>query len=90
MGQYRRTRYLAPLFAAFATAAAVAVAPPAEANSNPANCRAKSGGVSCQKQGHSSFRAEPQTRQPPVGLWHPAWLPGYGRGPALPPFIALD
>ncbi len=70
-------------------AAAILSAPPAAASSNPVTCRDGGAARVCHKQGHSSLHARPEIRQPAGGLFHPAWLPGYGRG-HLPPILALD
>lgn len=74
---------------ALGAAAAIALAPPAGASSNPVDCRQTGGSTVCQKQGHASLRSEPTVRTPSGSLFSSAWLPGYGRG-HLPPFLALD
>lgn len=83
-----RRAALIPVLAALLVSS-IAVAPAAAATSNPVNCREGGGARVCQKQGHSSLHAKPQIRQPAGGLFHPAWLPGFGRGP-MPPLLALD
>lgn len=70
-----------------AVGAALAAAPVASASET--TCRQNGGSTMCQKTGHSSLYAEPQTRTPTGGLLGSAWLPGYGRG-QLPPLLALD
>ena len=80
-------RFFAPLLAAVA-AGAVALAPTAGATSNPSTCRESGAAKVCQKQGHSSLHAKPTPRNA-GGPFSSAWLPGYGKGPALPPLIAL-
>lgn len=70
-----------------AAGAALATAPAAGASET--TCRQSGGSTMCQKPGHSSLYAEPQTRATNGGLLGSAWLPGYGRG-QLPPLLALD
>lgn len=80
-------RLIAPLIAA-AAAGSIALAPSAGATSNPTGCREAGAAKVCQKQGHASLHAKPTPRNT-GGPLSSAWLPGYGRGPALPPMIAL-
>lgn len=78
-----RFRHFAPLIAAGAMAAAVAVAPPAAAISNTTSCQEKGAASVCQRQGHSSIHVSPPTRatQPfgfgvGFGPMNPLWLLG--------------
>lgn len=81
-------RRLLPMIAVVA-AAVIALAPPAQAASSPANCRQSGAATVCQKPGHASLHAKPSVRTPNGSLFGSAWLPGYGRG-HLPPLLALD
>ena len=81
-----KLRQIVPALA-IAAGAALATAPAAGASE--ATCRQGGGSTMCQKPGHASLYAEPQTRTKAGGLFGSAWLPGYGRG-QLPPLLALD
>lgn len=77
-------RYVTQLLAApLLAAVTLAAAPAAGAASNPVACRESGKTQMCQKQGHSSLRAQPTVRN------SSPWLPGYGFG-HLPPILALD
>ncbi len=85
----RIARFIGPkVMLAVGVVLSLALSPAANAASNPVNCRDIGGARVCQKQGHSSLHSIPTVRAPAAGLWSPAWMPGFGRGP-LPPMIAL-
>ena len=77
-----RFRHLAPLIAAGAAAATIAVAPPAGAIANTTQCNDKGSASVCQRQGHSSIRVSPppQVNRPfgfqNGGPMNPLWALG--------------
>ena len=76
----RRTlsHLVAPLIVAGAAAATIALAPNASAASNSTACRDKGTATVCQRQGHSSIRAEtPNRASQPFGF-------NFGFGPMNP------
>lgn len=83
-------RYITPILATpILAVGALAAAPAAAAGSNTATCSEIGTATVCQKQGHTSLRAEPPTVSSPAGsLFSSQWLPGYGQGP-MPPVLAL-
>lgn len=75
---------LVPVGAAIAAAMTLAAAPTAGADTNEPACRASGTGTMCQKQGHSSLHARPVMPTGQSSLMDEAYMPGYGRGPAIP------
>jgi hypothetical protein len=78
-----RFRHLAPLIAAGAAAATIAVAPPAGAIANTTQCNDKGSASVCQRQGHSSIHVSPPPRannqfgfRPGFGPMNPLWALG--------------
>lgn len=74
-----------PVVASLVVTLALICAPAAGADPDGTKCGKRGGGASgCQRPGHSSLHTEPKTvpNTPPAGLMRPAWMPGYGVGPA--------
>jgi hypothetical protein len=87
MTSLTRSRFLAPLLAAFAAAVAIGTAPAAHASA--AQCSERGAAKLCQRPGHSSLYSEPRVSFPSGALFGGAWMPGFGMnsGPAL---MAVD
>lgn len=77
-----KLRHLAPLVAAGAAAATIAVAPPAGAIVNTTQCNDKGAASVCQRQGHSSIHTTPPRVNRPFGFqmgfgpMNPLWALG--------------
>lgn len=75
-----RPRYFAPLLAAGAAAAAIAVAPSASAI-NPPSCSDTGGAVVCQKPGHARISSTPPpSALNPAGTYGPFFFQNRGGG----------
>ena len=76
-----RLRYLAPLLAAGAATAAIAVAPSASAI-DPPSCTYTGAATMCQKPGHARIHSTPPptSRSPGVGMYGPFFWQNRGVG----------